>query len=63
MTDRDLIGEKVVSKFYGEGEIIDVFENKVEIQFAEKQVFFLATSLQSLLLPSRRKCRNIFWKK
>lgn len=33
MTDRDLIGEKVVSKFYGEGEIIDVFENKVEIQF------------------------------
>lgn len=38
MNDHDLIGEKVVSKFYGEGEIIDVFENKVEIQFAEKTV-------------------------
>ena len=33
MTDRDLIGEKGVSTYYGEGEIIDVFENKVEIQF------------------------------
>lgn len=36
MTECDLIGEKVVSKFYGEGEIIDVFENKVEIQFSNK---------------------------
>ena len=41
MTDRDLIGEKVISQNYGEGEIINVFPEKVEIKFVSKTSQFI----------------------
>lgn len=53
MTDRDLIGEKVVSKFYGEGEIIDVFENKVEIQFSNKKSQFHWEAFSKSIMAAR----------
>lgn len=38
MTDKELIGEEVVSTMYGEGEIINVFPEKVEIRFPIKTI-------------------------
>ena len=40
MTEKDLIGEKVISQHYGEGVIIKIEENKVEIAFASKTTYF-----------------------
>lgn len=36
MIENELIGEKVISQHYGEGEIIKVFPEKVEIRFPVK---------------------------
>lgn len=41
MTDRDLIGEKVISQHYGEGEIVNVYPEKVEIKFSSKTSQFI----------------------
>lgn len=41
MKDRDLIGERVISQNYGEGEIINVFPEKVEIKFVSKTSQFI----------------------
>lgn len=63
MTERDLIGEKVVSKFYGEGEIIDVFENKVEIQFAEKTSIFTCDSFAKSIIAKREEVQEYLLEK
>lgn len=63
MTDRDLIGEKVVSKHYGVGTITNFFENSVEIEFPVKTNKFSFSSFENALRAERAEIQEYILKK
>ena len=58
MTDKELVGEKVVSTMYGEGEIINVFPEKVEIRFPVKITQFIWVAFSKTLRAVRENVQE-----
>lgn len=63
MTDRDLIGEQVVSSYFGEGTITNSFENSVEIQFSTKTNKFSFASFENTIKAERAEMQAYILKK